>query len=362
VLDGVADELIADLESFAGVRDAHDDLELGEPGWVFTVKDEARLLGVDETWLGTELRTAFEGLRYGQVRRGRDDVELIVKLPEELRADPAALTELRVSLPTGARVPLATVAELRPELGPMTIRRDERERAVRVVADVDKRQGSSAAIVAAVRELYADLPERHPGYRLTFKGDQEELEDSVAGIERAVVMSLALIFLILGSLFRSVSQPLVIMFVIPFGMVGMVLGHVLMGRSIGLMSLIGLLALTGVVVNDSLILVDFVNQRRREGAGLMAALVEAGRLRFRPILLTSITTMLGLAPLTFFVTGQARFLQPMAISLFFGLGTATALVLVLVPCAYAILEDALALLRRPRKVLARLRRGETVHA
>ena len=135
-----------------------------------------------------------------------------------------------------------------------------------------------------------------------------------------------------------------------------------MGRTIGLMSLIGLLALTGVVVNDSLILVDFVNQRRRAGAGLMEALVEAGRLRFRPILLTSITTMLGLAPLTFFVTGQARFLQPMAISLFFGLGTATALVLVLVPCAYAILEDALALLRRPGTARSRLRRGETVRA
>jgi multidrug efflux pump subunit AcrB len=152
-------------------------------------------------------------------------------------------------------------------------------------------------------------------------------------------MALSLIYLILGTLFRSFLQPLVIMFIIPFASLGMVVGHGIMGISITLLSLIGLLALIGVVVNDSLILVDFANSRRSQGDDMISAVLEAGRLRFRPILLTSATTMLGLSPLTFFVSGDARFLQPMAISIFYGLGAATLLVLVLVPCCYAVLED-----------------------
>jgi len=153
----------------------------------------------------------------------------------------------------------------------------------------------------------------------------------------------------------------VIMFVIPFAAIGMVLGHGVMDRPITLLSLIGLLALTGVVVNDSLILVDFANRRRKTAAGLTQALVEAGRLRFRPIALTSITTMAGLSPLTFFVSGDARFLQPMAISLFYGLAVATVLILVIVPCAYAVMEDILAWVKRPRESLARARSGEPLH-
>ena len=142
---------------------------------------------------------------------------------------------------------------------------------------------------------------------------------------------------------------------------GMILGHVLMDRSIGIMSLIGLLALSGVVVNDSLIFVDFVNARRREGAALVAALLDAGRVRFRPILLTSITTMLGLSPLAFFATGQARFLQPMAITLFFGLAVATTLVLILIPCSFGLLMDLTALLRSPIRFLRRVFSGAVLH-
>jgi multidrug efflux pump subunit AcrB len=167
--------------------------------------------------------------------------------------------------------------------------------------------------------------------------------------------------LILGTLFRSYAQPFVIMFIIPFGAMGMVLGHMIMGRSIGIMSLIGLLALSGVVVNDSLIFVDFVNAKVREGTSMVKALMGAGRVRFRPILLTSITTMLGLSPLAFFATGQARFLQPMAITMFFGLAFATSLVLLLVPCTYGLLSDLRALLRAPRAFIQRVFDGSTLH-
>jgi multidrug efflux pump subunit AcrB len=357
----ISEELRRELEGFAGVRDVHDNLDLGKPQITLRVRESARTLGVSEADLGLQLRTAYEGTSYGSVRRGRDDVELVVKLPEDERYDPSSLADLRVTLPSGARVPLGTVAELRREFGPSRITREDRERSVNIVADIDKRQNSAEAVSAGMAAAFADIGRRYPGYAVTYQGDQKDIDEAFADLRVAGVLSLAVIFMILASLFRSASQPLVIMFIIPFGMVGMVLGHLLMERSISLMSLIGLLALTGVVVNDSLILVDFVNVLRREGRGLVEALLEGARLRFRPILLTTLTTMLGLSPLTFFVTGQAAFLQPMAISLFFGIGLATLLVLVLVPCAYAVLEDALAWLRAPATSLRRLRQGRALH-
>jgi len=361
VLAELSGELKTELEAFAGVRDVRDNLDLGKPQVTLRVREEARTLGVTEAALGQQLRTAYEGTTYGSVRRGRDDVELVVKLPEELRYDQDGLGRLRISLPDGRRMPLASVAELTTEYGPSRITREDRERSVNVVADVDKQQNSADAVTAGVEQHFADLNERHPGYSISYQGDQKDLQQSLGDLGEAAALSLAIIFLILATLFRSASQPLVIMFIIPFGMVGMVIGHLVMDRSISLMSLIGLLALTGVVVNDSLILVEFVNDLRRRGEGLMEALVEGSRLRFRPILLTTVTTMLGLTPLTFFVSGQATFLQPMAISLFFGIALATGLVLVLVPCAYAVLEDLLAWSRRPVQTARSLRARQPMH-
>ena len=226
-------------------------------------------------------------------------------------------------------------------VGPSSVGHEERLRAVVVSADVDETTGNAAQILEALGAGLSEGFGARPGYSYRLRGRAEETAASMAGLASAGVVSGLLIYMILGTLFRSFLQPLVIMFIIPFAGVGMVLGHLVMDRSITLMSLIGFLALAGVVVNDSLILVDFVGQRRRAGAGFMEAVLESGRLRFRPIVLTSVTTMLGLAPLTFFASGQARFLQPMAISIFFGLAVATLLILVLVPVATVILEDLL---------------------
>jgi multidrug efflux pump subunit AcrB len=240
-------------------------------------------------------------------------------------------------------VPLFVAADLVYDRGPATITRDGLQRSVTVTADVNKSEGNAADITAVMVERWQSMASEYPGYSLDIKGDAEETSEALAGLTLASGIALVLIYLILGTLFRSFFQPLVIMFIIPFASLGMVVGHGIMGVSITLLSLIGLLALIGVVVNDSLILVDFANWRRAQGDGLVPALLEAGRLRFRPILLTSVTTMLGLSPLTFFVSGDARFLQPMAISIFYGLGAATLLVLVLVPCCYAVLADFLSL-------------------
>ncbi|HJM56498.1 MAG: hypothetical protein CMJ98_04850 [Planctomycetes bacterium] len=359
-LEAISGRLQAELLTFAGVRDVHDNLDEGARQVRVRLSERGRSLGFTEAGLGSELRSAFAGSTFGHLRRGTDDVELVVKYPEWVRQQAGILEHLRVSVPgtPGRRVPLSVAADLVYDRGPATITRDGLQRSVTVTADVNKSEGNAADITAVMVERWHAMAGEYPGYTLDIKGDAEETSEALGGLTLASGIALSLIYLILGTLFRSFLQPLVIMFIIPFASLGMVVGHGVMGVSITLLSLIGLLALIGVVVNDSLILVDFANWRRSEGDDVLHALLEAGRLRFRPILLTSATTMLGLSPLTFFVSGDARFLQPMAISIFYGLGAATLLVLVLVPCCYAVLVDLSSLFskvlpgRRQREVLS----------
>ena len=360
VLEELAAALEARLASFRGVRDIHDNAEPGKREVRLRLREAGRLLGFDEASLAGELRASFEGTRFARVRRGKDDVEIIVKLPEERREERGGLEDLLVTGPTGP-VPLAMIAELDETAGPAVISRDGGERSIRVVADVNKAEGNAAEITAVLLAEYADLGDRYPGYSVAFKGEHEDAEESFAGLRLALLFALFPIYVILGSLFRSVVQPAVIMCAIPFGVVGMILGHLAMGRVISFLSLIGFVALTGIVVNDSLILVDCVNRRRAEGMGMTEAIVTSGVQRFRPILLTSITTMVGLSPLALFASGQARFLQPMAITIFYGLASSTVLILIVIPCVYAALEDVRELLRHPRLAARRLRHGEAIH-
>lgn len=359
VLSEEAAALADRLKRFSGVRDVRTDLESGKRQVTLRMADAGRQVGLAEADLATQVRTAFEGKQAASLRRGAEDVEVVVKYPEDRREERGALRDLRVALPAvpgeaPARVPLHRIAHVDEGVGPSSVGHEERLRAVVVSADVDETAGNAARILEEVGAGLAGGFGARPGYSYRLRGQAEETAESLAGLASAGVISGLLIYMILGTLFGSFLQPLVIMFIIPFAGVGMVLGHLVMDRSITLMSLIGLLALTGVVVNDSLILVDFVGQRRRAGAGFMEAVLESGRLRFRPIVLTSVTTMLGLAPLTFFASGQARYLQPMAISIFFGLAVATLLILVLVPVASVILEDLLGIGRGAGRRAGRL--------
>ncbi len=365
-LGEISAELQAMVAGFRGTRDVHDNSQPGKREVCFRVTEAGRLMGFDEAALANELRASFEGTRFARVRRGRDDVEVVVKLPEELRMRRGELERLPIGRPPNAEgatapVPLGMIAETIERVGPAVVTRDDGERSVRVLADVNKSEGNANDITAAIQEHFAQPDVLPAGYSVEFKGEAEDASDSFAGIEVALLASLLLIYLILGSLFRSFAQPFVIMAAIPFGALGMITGHVLMGRPLSFMSLIGLVALTGIVVNDSLILQDFINRLRASGMQLEDALLKAGRQRFRPILLTSITTMLGLSPLTFFASGQARFLQPMAITIFFGLLFSTFLILVVTPCLYGALEDFLAFVRGPRSLAKRLLRNEPVH-
>jgi multidrug efflux pump subunit AcrB len=207
------------------------------------------------------------------------------------------------------------------------------------LADVDTKEGNTLQITNEVRKRFANLQARYPGYKLEFRGERQELEKSIQDLLKSFAVAVLLIYLILGALFKSYIQPLVVMLAIPFAANGVVLGHAVMGLSMGILSLMGMVALAGVVVNDSLLLVSFVNELRREGTPLFQALLRAGGLRLRPILLTTITTVAGLTPLGFFASGQAKFLSPMALSIIFGLTVSTVLTLIIIPCSYAIVDE-----------------------
>ena len=254
---------------------------------------------------------------------------------------------MRIRTPAGAEVPFGQVAEVDPGRGFASIRRVDRSRAVNVTATIDESVTSSADVVEALQAgVLPDVLARHPSVYYSLEGMQAEQRDAIAGLRAGFIIALFAIFALLAIPLKSYVQPLIIMSAIPFGLVGAVWGHMLLEYNVTLLSMFGLVALTGVVVNDSLIMVAFINKRRQEHVDLHVAVREAGVGRFRPIVLTSLTTFFGLVPLMMERSIQAAFLIPMAVSLAFGVLFATAITLVLVPAAYMILEDLARGMRR----------------
>jgi len=335
----VAGELADWLKRVPGVHDVRQDLEPGKLEYRYTLNERGRRLGLDQATLARAVRTGFLGLEAVQVNWARDRYPVRVIYDEAVRHQGDALARLPLSLPDGRVVYLGDVAELTLTRGLSTIHRRDGQRLATITAEVDSSVTTPLQVTERIQRAFADLPQRHPGHRLIFLGEKKEAGDSLADMKRALVISLAIIFVILAALFNSLLDPLVVMFAIPFGIIGVVVGHLLFGHHLQFLSLVGFLALTGIVVNDSLILVDFYLQARRRGLERIEAMVQAGRVRIRPILLTSITTFLGISPLIFFASGQTRFLSPMAVSLGFGLLFATVLILVALPCFYLIADD-----------------------
>ena len=236
----------------------------------------------------------------------------------------------------GRIVYLGDVADIQKGRGLNAIERRDNQRLAVITAEVDDRETTSLEVTKLIEEKFG---EESSGYHLLFLGEKKEAADSMKDMKAAMIIALAIIFFILASLFKSLLDPFVVMLAIPFGMIGVIFGHMLFNYHLQFLSMVGFLALTGIIVNDSLILVDFIKRLRAKGMERMQAVVESGRVRIRPILLTTITTFLGISPLIFFSTGQTRFLAPMAVSLGFGLVFATALILIVVPCFYLIADD-----------------------
>jgi multidrug efflux pump subunit AcrB len=252
---------------------------------------------------------------------------------------------MRIRTPAGHEIPLLQAASVETGYGFSSINRTDRKRVINVTAGVDSRKANAGEILADLQQtLLPQLMADYPGLSFDLEGEEKERKESLSSMLEGFKLALVAIFVLLAIPFRSYSQPLLIMAAIPFGMVGAVLGHLIMGFNLSLLSLFGLVALSGVVVNDSLLLIDRANSNRRHGAELEAALLEAGTRRFRPILLTSLTTFFGLMPMILETSVQAQFLIPMAISLGFGILFATGITLLLIPALYLILEDFRAML------------------
>lgn len=339
VLREQAERIRGYLQRLPGVSDAQQDMDPGKLEYRYELNERGRQLGLTQAQLASAVRTGFLGLEVAHVnwRDKRLPVRLIY--PDEQRYGARALERLPITLEGGKTVYLGDVASIVRERGFNAVNRRDMQRLATITAEVNAKVTTPDEVIDQVKAEFAGLPKELPGYRLLFLGEKKEASESMAGMKRALVISLAIIFFILAALFKSLLDPLVVMFAIPFGAIGVVAGHLLFGYHLQFLSMVGFLALTGIVVNDSLILVDFAKRLRNQGWDRVEAVVEAGRVRIRPILLTSVTTFLGISPLIFFATGQTAFLSPMAVSLGFGLLFATVLILLALPCFYLIADD-----------------------
>jgi multidrug efflux pump subunit AcrB len=336
----VATEVKDALHRYPGVYDIADSFRAGKREVKLKIKPEAEVLNLSQMNLARQVRQAFYGEEAQRIQRGRDDIRIMVRYPREQRMSLGDLENMRIRAPGGIEVPFSTVAEAEIGRGYSTIDRVDRRRAINVTAKVDSSKANENEVIAQL--VGNELPEilaLHPGILYSLEGEQREQQDTIAFLTQGFVVALLGMFALLAIPLRSYIQPLLIMSAIPFGLVGAVIGHLIHGMDLTILSGFGVVALAGVVVNDSLILVDYINRNRRRGVRLRDVIREAGMARFRPILLTSMTTFAGLTPLMLEKSLQARFMIPMAISLAYGVVFATFITMVLIPAEYRILED-----------------------
>mgnify|MGYP000873053214 CR=1 FL=1 len=338
-LELAAEELTRKLREYQGVFDVSSSFNSGAQEIRLRIKPEAESLGLSQVDLGRQVRQAFYGEEAQRIQRGKDEIRVMVRYPQTERRSLANLEQMRIRTPDGSEVPFATVAEAQIGTSYSRINRIDRKRSVRVLADVDTAVTSAEKVLPELRNTF--LPElfaKYPGVSEVAGGSTVEREKATRQMTNALIMSLFLIYALLAIPLKSYVQPLIIMSVIPFGIIGAVFGHWITGINFSLMSAFGVIALAGVVVNDSLVLTDFINRARREdGMSTQEAVVQSGVQRFRPVLLTSLTTFFGLVPILLERSLQAQFIIPMATSLAFGILFATVITLFLIPILYLML-------------------------
>jgi multidrug efflux pump subunit AcrB len=345
-----AERLKERLGEYSGVYDVADSFRGGKKEIKLDILPAAETLGLTLSDLGRQVRQAFYGEEAQRIQRGRDDVKVMVRYPAEQRRSLGDIENMRIRTPDGAEVPFAAVARVEIGRGFSAIRRADRQRIINVTASVDTALGNANEIASDLRQtILPALAADTRGLSYAFEGEQREQSETLGGLGKGFLLALLAIYAILAVPLRSYVQPLIIMGAIPFGLVGAVWGHVITGYDLSMFSVVGLVALSGVVVNDSLVLVDYVNRARERGEALRVAIRRAGVARFRAILLTSLTTFAGLTPLMLEKSVQAQLMVPMAISLAFGVLFSTFISLMLVPASYMVLEDLLALPARLRR-------------
>lgn len=345
VIDEKARAIVDYLKQLPGVYDVRSDQEPGKLEYRYRLNEQGRRLGLTQDQIATTVRSGYLGNEVVYVTWDEKRIPVRLIFPDATRHSSQSLADLPIVLPSGDTVYMSDVAEIDVERDLNDIRRRNGQRMAKITAEVDS---DITTPLSVTEQLSTDfLPDSlAEGYSLLFLGEKKDAEESFAGMFQALLIALVVIFFMLTALFRSLLDPLAVMMAIPFGMIGVVVGHAIFDYNLQFLSAVGMLALSGIIVNDSLILVDFIKRKRAEGLDRIAAVIEAGRVRARPILLTTITTFLGVSPLIFFATGQTAFLSPMAVSLGFGLVFATALILLVLPSLYLIIDDFRCLLRK----------------
>ena len=340
VLDKATNLIRTVLEEYDGITDIKDTYARGKREIKLKLKPAARTLGITETDLGRQVRAAFYGAEALRLQRGRNEIKVMVRYPEADRRKLHSFETMRIHTPGGKEIPLLQAAEIIEGYGFSEINRTDRKRVINISASVNAEKANAQEIIVELKNgLLPQLTRDYPGLSWDMEGEEKERKDSLSSMFEGFQLALVAIFILLAIPFRSYSQPLLIMAAIPFGIVGAVIGHMIMGFNLSILSMFGLVALSGVVVNDSLLLIDKINDNRRKGMTLRDAITAAGTRRFRPIILTSLTTFFGLTPMILETSVQAQFLVPMAISLGFGILFATGITLLLIPTFYLILED-----------------------
>jgi multidrug efflux pump subunit AcrB len=350
VLEQASEELANALGFFPNVSDVDDGYSPGKQQIDFQIKPEGRSLGLRSQEVARQVRHAYYGAEVLRQQRGRNEIKVKVRLPKEERAFEHNLDEMILRTPTGTEIPLREAVSIKRGRAYTTIDRRNGRRVVTVSADVKPRSQTDQVLESLKAETLPALQQKYPGLTVGFEGRQADRRESMRGLLIGLLMALVVIYAMLAVPFNSFIQPMIIMISIPFGIVGAVIGHLVMGYSLSVMSTFGVVALSGVVINGALVLIDFANRKRQAGMNKHDAIQAAGIHRFRPILLTTLTTFGGLTPMIFETSRQARFLIPMAISLGFGILFAAFITLLLVPALYLIIEDLRHLFRPQEKV------------
>jgi len=358
-LNRASSDLAGRLAEFTYTKDIDDGYSPGKEQMDFRIRIEGQAMGLTASSIARQVRSSFYGAQALRQQRGRNEVKVLVRLPEAARSREADVERLLVQTPAGTWVPLLEVADVDRGRAYTSISRRDGRRTVQVTSGVEPFDQTSVVQASLEESVLPSLVEDYPGLSYSFEGFQADIKESMSALIGGFALAMIISYALLSIPFRSYAQPLVVMMAIPFGIVGAVLGHLLMGYSMSIISLMGIIALSGVVVNDSLILITYANKLRGEGLSAEEAIHKAGVRRFRPILLTTMTTYGGLAPMIFETSRQARFMIPMAVSLGYGIVFATLITLVLVPSLYLLVEDGQAGVAR---VMARLRRRSSSDA
>ncbi len=336
----VSKQLQTDLQKIAGVRLVSDTYQVGKRELNIELLPQGEALGLSLGSVGRQIRQAYYGSLVQSFQRDSDEVEMYVRLPREARESLYSLNTMLINTPSGSRVPLSYVASIGEGRGAAQIDRYSRMRSIRVQAQIDKRATSPDSVLSKLNERSIPaLRSRYPEIEISLAGQQEEQKEFMGSLQRTNLLALLAIFILLAIPLSSYIQPLIIMSAIPFGMIGAVVGHVILGYDLSMFSLIGVVALSGIVINDSLVMIDLINRMRANGSSVFDAVMQSGTRRFRAIMLTTLTTFLGLTPLLLEKSIQAKFLIPMAISVAFGVVFATIITLLIVPSLYMIVED-----------------------